>query len=240
VTSAGGTEAIEGRELARSLERMVDFKRYCERATRRLGGDSQMLGILLESLSGRKGILRKEGLNLRQVFQDGELMAKIEGALHKAGYKTELTPDEEHGLWEIETTTQTGMNIIIDWNFASYVEFQKAVELFKTLEDELAAPFTAGENGTSEKIDTREALLEKVLAAAKKDLSIQRYKGLGEMNPEQLWETTMNPDKRTLLEVRIDDAVETDSIFTVLMGDAVEPRRKFIEDNALDVRNLDV
>ena len=79
-----------------------------------------------------------------------------------------------------------------------------------------------------------------MLTAAKKDLTIQRYKGLGEMNPEQLWETTMNPDKRTLLEVRIDDMVETDQIFTVLMGDAVEPRRKFIEDNALDVRNLDV
>jgi DNA gyrase subunit B len=240
VKSAGGSEAIEGRELARALERMVDFKHYCERATRRLNGDSQMLSILLESLSGRKGILRKEGLNLRKVFQDGEVMARIEGALHKAGYKTELTPDEEHGLWEIETTTSTGMNMVIDWNFASYVEFQKAVELFKTLEDELAAPFTAGENGTSEKIDTREALLEKVLAAAKKDLSIQRYKGLGEMNPEQLWETTMNPETRRLLQVTIADAVEAEYLFTTLMGDQVDPRRDFIQKNALEVKNHDI
>ena len=240
VKSSGASQAIEGRELARSLEKMVEFKSYCERATRRLGGDPQLLNVLLESLSGRKGVLRKEGQTLRKVFQDGDLMAKIEGALAKAGYKTELTTDEEHGLWEIETTTNTGVNLVIDWNFASFVEFQKAVELFKTLEDDLSAPFISGENGTSEEVPTREALLEKVLAAAKKDLSIQRYKGLGEMNPEQLWETTMNPEKRTLLEVRIDDAVETDSIFTVLMGDAVEPRRKFIEDNALDVRNLDV
>jgi len=240
VKSANGAAAIEGRELAKSLEQMVDFKRYCERATRRLGGDAHMLNVLLESLSGRKGVLRKEGLTLRKVFQDGDLMAKIEGALHKAGYKTELTTDEEHGLWEIETASTTGVNLVIDWNFASYVEFQKAVELFKGLEDDLAAPFVSGENGSSEEVPTREALLEKVLTAAKKDLTIQRYKGLGEMNPEQLWETTMNPDKRTLLEVRIDDMVETDQIFTVLMGDAVEPRRKFIEDNALDVRNLDV
>ena len=240
VKSANGAEPIEGRELAKSLEKMVDFKRYCERATRRLGGDPQLLNILMESLAGRKGILRKEGSNLRKVFQDGDLMAKIEGALAKVGYKTELTTDEEHGLWEIETVSASGVNLVIDWNLASYVEFQKAVELFKTLEDDLAAPFISGENGLSEEVPTREALLEKVLAAAKKDLSIQRYKGLGEMNPEQLWETTMNPEKRTLLEVRIDDAVETDEIFTVLMGDAVEPRRKFIEDNALDVRNLDV
>jgi DNA gyrase subunit B len=240
VKAAGAGQPIEGKELARSLEKMVDFKRYCERATRRLGGDPQLLNILLESLSGRKGVLRKEGQTLRKVFQDADLMAKIEGALHKAGYKTELTSDEEHGLWEIETVAASGVNLVIDWNFASYVEFQTAVDLFKSLEDDLAAPFVSGENGTSEEVPTREALLEKVLTAAKKDLTIQRYKGLGEMNPEQLWETTMNPDKRTLLEVRIDDMVETDQIFTVLMGDAVEPRRKFIEDNALDVRNLDV
>jgi DNA gyrase subunit B len=167
-------------------------------------------------------------------------MAQVEAVLSQAGYKTELSTDEEHGLWEIETSTNTGVNLSIDWNFASFVEFQKAVELYSELEDSLAAPFTTGANGTQEEVATRDDLLEKVLAAAKKDLSIQRYKGLGEMNPEQLWETTMNPEKRTLLQVRIDDAVETDEMFTVLMGDAVEPRRKFIEDNALDVRNLDV
>ena len=240
VKPVGAKDAIEGRELAKSLEKMVDFKRYCERATRRLSGDGNLLDVLLEVLAGQKGLLRKEGLTLRKVFQDGDLMQKVDNAINKAGYETELTPDEEHGLWEIETMTRAGVNIAIDWNFASYVEFQKAVELFKSLEENLSGPFVSGENGMSEEVPTREALLEKVLTAAKKDLTIQRYKGLGEMNPEQLWETTMNPDKRTLLEVRIDDAVETDEIFTVLMGDAVEPRRKFIEDNALDVRNLDV
>src|SRR2546421_913413 len=240
VKSVGANQDIEGKELARSLEKLVDLKRYCERAARRLGGDTHLLDTVLEAFAGKKGVLRKEGTTLRTIFQSSDLMAKVEGVLAKAGFKTELTSDEEHGLWEIETTTTSGLNLAIDWNFASFVEFQKAVELYKNLEDKLAAPFITGENGTSEEIPTREALLEKVLAAAKKDLSIQRYKGLGEMNPDQLWETTMNPEKRTLLQVRIDDLVETDQMFTVLMGEAVEPRRTFIEDNALDVRNLDV
>jgi DNA gyrase subunit B len=241
VKAVGANEEIEGKELAKSLEKMVDLKNYSERAARRLGGDSHLLATLLEAFAGKKkGVLRKDGTTLRGVFQSQDLMAKVEGVIAKAGYKTELSSDEEHGLLEIETVTNSGLNVAIDWNFASFVEFQKAVELYKSLEDKLAAPFITGENGTSEEIPTRDALLEKVLAAAKKDLSIQRYKGLGEMNPEQLWETTMNPEKRTLLQVRIDDLVETDQMFTVLMGEAVEPRRKFIEDNALDVRNLDV
>jgi DNA gyrase subunit B len=240
ITSAAGKEVIEGKDLAKWLEKMVDFQNYSERAARRLSGDRTLLNALLEGFGGKKGVLRKEGATLRKVFQDSDDMARVEGVVAKAGYTTELSSDEEHGLCEIETTTGAGVKIVIDWNLASFVEFQKAVELYMALESKLAPPFVAGENGSSEEIATRDLLLEKVLALAKKDLSIQRYKGLGEMNPEQLWETTMNPDKRTLLQVRIDDTVETDEMFTVLMGDQVEPRRKFIENNALDVRNLDV
>ncbi|HLA09237.1 MAG TPA: DNA topoisomerase (ATP-hydrolyzing) subunit B [Pyrinomonadaceae bacterium] len=240
VEAANGRDAVAGPELAKWLERMVEFKRYCERTARRLAGDIHLLNTLLEAFAGKKGVLRKEGATLRRVFQDGDLMAKVEGVLAKANFKTDLSTDEEHGLWEIETVSNSGVHLVIDWNFASLVEFQKAVELYLKLEDNLAPPFVIGENGTKEEIATRDALIDKVLTAAKKDLAIQRYKGLGEMNPEQLWETTMNPERRTLLQVRIDDTFETENIFTVLMGDAVEPRRKFIEDNALDVRNLDV
>ncbi|HEY0320652.1 MAG TPA: DNA topoisomerase (ATP-hydrolyzing) subunit B [Pyrinomonadaceae bacterium] len=240
VTSVATKAVLEGRDLARALEQMVEFKRYCEKATRRLAGDNRLLNALLDALAGSEGILREDGLSLRDVFHSEDYMARVEGVLADEGYKTELTEDEEHGLWEVETKTDAGSGVFIDWNLVSYVEFQKAVELYKALEGSLASPFVVGENGSSETVETRDELLDRVLNAAKKDLTIQRYKGLGEMNPEQLWETTMNPDKRTLLQVKIDDAVETDQIFTVLMGDQVEPRRRFIEENALDVKNLDV
>ena len=83
-------------------------------------------------------------------------------------------------------------------------------------------------------------LLDTVLAAGRKGLSIARYKGLGEMNAEQLWETTLDPNNRALLQVKVEDADVTDEIFTRLMGDVVEPRREFIQENALNVANLDV
>ena len=93
---------------------------------------------------------------------------------------------------------------------------------------------------TDVRLSSLDELVDYFIAAGKKGIAINRYKGLGEMNPEQLWETTMNPEIRTLLQVRAEDHTEADLMFTTLMGDQVEPRRKFIEDNALDVKNLDV
>ena len=233
-------ETLEGRDLAAMLEKLVEFNAYHGKLERRLH-DRRILDTVLETLAGRKGLLQKEGRKLHDVFADEDLLGNIDKALADAGFDTEMSSDEEHGLSEIEVNPSgAGSRVLIDWELATHVEFQRAVDLYRSLSSLHQPPFVIGENGSEISVESRDELLDHVLTAAKKDLHIQRYKGLGEMNPEQLWETTMNPEKRTLLQVRIDDVVETDEIFTVLMGDQVEPRRKFIEDNALDVKNLDI
>jgi len=226
--------------LTSLLEKLIEFNNYYNKLERRLL-DRKVVDIMLESMSGRKGIMQKEGRKLHDVFADENLIGKIEAALADAGYKTDLIFDEEHGLSEIEVKQiNNNGSVMIDWELATHVEFQRAVELYKSFVQLSQPPFVIKEGNSETEVSTRDDLLNHIMVAARKDLHIQRYKGLGEMNPEQLWETTMNPEKRTLLQVKVDDAVETDEIFTVLMGDQVEPRRKFIEDNALDVKNLDI
>jgi DNA gyrase subunit B len=233
-------ETIEGRELTGLLERLIEFNTYYNKLERRLH-DRKLLETALESLAGRKGLMQKEGRKLHDVFADESLLGKVEAALAEAGFKTDLISDEEHGLFEVEVkNVGNGSHVLIDWELATHVEFQRAVELYKSFAHISQPPFIIKEGDVETEVASRDEMLNHLLSAAKKDLTIQRYKGLGEMNPEQLWETTMDPEKRTLLQVRIDDAVETDEIFTVLMGDQVEPRRRFIEDNALDVKNLDI
>ena len=110
--------------------------------------------------------------------------------------------------------------------------------LLETLTEKL--PLPAQISGVLKPIHGWRQLLETVLANARKGYEVQRYKGLGEMNPDQLWETTMDPTRRTLLQVEVENPAGADQIFSVLMGDSVEPRRRFIQNNALNVRNLDV
>jgi DNA gyrase subunit B len=98
----------------------------------------------------------------------------------------------------------------------------------------------AAEDAKEIELEDADALWDYIENRGRKGWNLQRYKGLGEMNPEQLWETTLDPNARVMLQVRLDDAVQTDQVFTILMGDQVEPRRDFVEKNALNVRNLDI
>jgi DNA gyrase subunit B len=141
------------------------------------------------------------------------------------------------------TATQQGTqkDSLFDRAFFDTAEYRETEKhgSYAMLESHETCVLTFADGSTQSYTRVRDAV-EALLEHAKKGLTIQRYKGLGEMNPEQLWETTMNPSNRTLLAVKVEDAVAADSIFTVLMGDQVEPRRDFIEKYALDVRHLDI
>ncbi len=155
-----------------------------------------------------------------------------------------ILDDPEHACFKIDVRTRmngSSQQTVIDIPFCLSPEFEELRKVTEELRVCGEPPFEVFEEG---KATTRQPTLREaiacILAHARKGLDIQRYKGLGEMNPEQLWETTMNPETRTLLQVKIEDAYEADEIFSTLMGDEVEPRRKFIEENALNVRNLDI
>jgi len=191
-------------------------------------------------VAGDGGFL-KQGFTLKQLFEKRELLEALCPALEDIGYDCTVVLDEEHGLHSLDVEKKgNDKRLSLTWEDISSVEWQRLFELYAELAPLEHPPFTIKENGNVVSASSSEELLNYVLSLGKKNLIIQRYKGLGEMNPEQLWKTTMNPETRILMKVSIDDAVQTDAIFTILMGDAVEPRRRFIEENALNVRNLDI
>ncbi|HLA50634.1 MAG TPA: DNA topoisomerase (ATP-hydrolyzing) subunit B [Thermodesulfobacteriota bacterium] len=151
--------------------------------------------------------------------------------------------DSEHDCLIIKALTKRDgaqRETVIDWNLIHSPEFQELRTIGKGLKTFGEPPFILKGDDVEIKINTFNGLITHALELGKKGLSMQRYKGLGEMNPEQLWETTMDAEKRTLLQVKVEDAVEADSVFTRLMGDEVEPRREFIEGHALEVAYLDI
>jgi DNA gyrase subunit B len=197
-------------------------------------------------------MLAREALFTDNVFKADTALSRLADEIAgksgegPAGYLVEA--DHEHGGYKLTMNVRKNEGIVAMCVDRELVRDPKFFEL-KSILNQIgimgSAPYRVASSDSDDgdgdaDLHSMASLIDHVMTMGKKGLSIQRYKGLGEMNPEQLWETTMNPEKRTLLQVRVEDAVIADEIFTTLMGDQVEPRRDFIYKNALYASNLDL
>ncbi len=180
----------------------------------------------------------------------GRIDADAQGVADDVARRLDLVAQEYERGWSGRPTQDHGLRFsrllrgveevrTLDGGALRSGEARRLASHTKTLQEVYTLPATLVRKDREQLIHGPVELLDAILAEGEKGLSLQRYKGLGEMNPEQLWETTLDPDARTLLQVKIDDLAEADDIFTKLMGDVVEPRREFIQTNALNVANLD-
>ena len=208
---------------------LAEYVELFDKLQKRLG-DPRPVDALLKSDLGKKMELENR-TKLEQVAKE----------LQAEGFKTDLKLDEEHNLYTLTFSSETLGDRKIDWeNLLSGPDYRRLLDLHRRVRDYDKPPFLITSNGDKMTIEDRKDLLEHVMSIGKKAFTVQRFKGLGEMNPTQLWETTMDAEQRTLLQVKAEDTAGADEIFTILMGDAVEPRRQFIEENALNVKNLDI
>jgi DNA gyrase subunit B len=221
---------MEGQELRTFLLNLDEYQLMFHKVERRLR-DARAVEVLSDiafQIDHKADFQVEE--NLRPVFE----------ALQQKGLNPEMRKDEEHSTWAAVYRDSTGAERSVGIQLAAQPEFRRFRTLARTIAKFNEPPFVVVKNEHRDSQPNWVELLEYVKNEGKKDASVQRYKGLGEMNAEQLADTTMNPEKRTLLQVRLEDAVKSEEIFSTLMGEDVEARRKFIEENALDVKNLDV
>jgi DNA gyrase subunit B len=231
ITPAGGM-SIRGEALMTMLQRAEEYRNHARKL--------QARGVPGEALD----ILFAEGFSDRSALADPEKLAALAAALEKHGFEhvRQMTDAEtETPILQFQVGGNgTGKRITITTEFLSQYEFRQMAKAYEQLSAFGLPPYGVKHGEEAMSFSSVDALLEQIYKLAEKGLSIQRYKGLGEMNPDQLWDTTMNPETRRLLQVTIEDGVGAEELFTILMGDQVEPRRVFIQDNALDVKNLDI
>lgn len=226
----GKNEPLKGEQFRKFFQRIIAKKNYIQILERK-DFPFFLINLLLDN-----------DVSDIEFLRDKKKMKNIQSLLTKKKITSTMNKDEEYGLFELVVDYQiNGMKITckVNSDLVKSVEYRNLYKIHLDLIG-LDPPYTVLSNGDSVKIANEAKLLEYLFQKGKKGISIQRYKGLGEMAPKQLWETTMDPEERYLLQVSIRDAVEADKVFTVLMGDEVEPRRKFIEENALATQNLDI
>ncbi|MGH9367749.1 MAG: DNA topoisomerase (ATP-hydrolyzing) subunit B [Thermoanaerobaculia bacterium] len=224
--------SVSGAKLVSLLEKMEEYRNHVGRLGLR-GIPEGLVRALLD-----RGIASKNDLAEKKRVED---LVKAARAFDLE--KAEVVADEEHSGWALEIVRKVNgvpRSARIDADFVGSFEMRRIRELARSIQAFLDGPYVVTRNGESEQHQNLPAVVDAIYESAKKGLTVSRYKGLGEMDAEELWETTMNPEKRRLLHVSVEDSVEADEIFSILMGDAVEPRREFIEQNALNVRNLDI
>jgi DNA gyrase subunit B len=221
-------KSLEGGDLTKFLLNVQEYDQVTAKLGRRL-----RVPKLVE-------LLAESDLDKKADFEDKKKLQELAKAIEKSklDLDTKMAYDEEHSLHEL--VVKNGVERRVNWALASSPEYKKMRSLYGAISELDKPPFTITHNSEKVVKDDTTAVLNYVLEDAKKDFTITRFKGLGEMNPEQLWTTTMNAEVRTLLKVRVEDAVAAEEIFSTLMGENVEERRKFIEENALDVVNLDI
>jgi len=234
---------LAGEPLLRLAERLRIFRRALSKIDRR--ADARLVSAVLRASGLGK-------IELRERKKVDAAMPLVRARLEKKypdifPLSIEIGWETEHGAATISITPRPGANarpVVIDWALVESAEYEELYAIEQDVRSIGPAPYFVREASEKEvkelELEDADALWDHIDARGRKGTQIQRYKGLGEMNAEQLWETTLNPDARVMLQVRLDDAVQTDQIFTILMGDQVEPRRQFIEDNALNVKNLDI
>lgn len=183
-------------------------------------------------------------------FTPGAVDADLQGVADKVAARLNLIALEYERGWQGRITQDHGIRLArilrgveevrtLDGRILRGGEASRSGSFTEHLQEVYNLPATLVRKDRTQLIHGPMDLLNAILQEGEKGLSLQRYKGLGEMNPDQLWETTLDPDARTLLQVKVDDMAEADDLFTKLMGDVVEPRREFIQQNALSVENLD-
>jgi DNA gyrase subunit B len=222
--------ALEGTELRNFLMQLDEFQLTWRRVERRLR-EPRVVEVLARP---------ELAIDTKNDFHEKANLQAVHEALKALKIESELKNEEEHSAWMVTFKDPTNAERAIDIELATQPEYRRLRTLAKQAAKLNRPPFVVMKDNQRDILATWRDLLAHVKSEGTREVSVQRYKGLGEMNAEQLWETTMNIETRTLLKVGLEDLVLTDEIFTTLMGEDVESRRKFIEENALDVRNLDV